>query len=202
MTYITWQNHPITKSDRAELNKQKPFVIWLTGLSGAGKSTLAGTLESYLYQNNHRCYLLDGDNVRHGLCKDLGFNQESRAENIRRVGEVAKLMVDAGLIVITAFISPYRKERTMVRNMFELGEFVEVYLDASLQVCEQRDTKGLYKKARRGEIADFTGISSPYEVPEAPEIIVNTGLDSIDVCTQKILAVLKGKNYLNGSQYA
>lgn len=200
MNDITWHHHPVTKAERARLNKQKPFVIWLTGLSGAGKSTLAGALESYLHQNGNRCYLLDGDNIRHGLSKDLGFDHESRAENIRRVGEVAKLMVDAGLIVVTAFISPFSHERRMVREMFEPGEFVEIYLNAALQICEQRDPKGLYKKARSGGISDFTGISSPYEIPSNPEIVVNTGSESIEACLQKIITMLIDKHYLNSLQ--
>lgn len=197
MNDITWHNHPITKAERASLNRQKPIVIWLTGLSGAGKSTLAGALESYLYQGGYHCYLLDGDNIRHGLSKDLGFDHESRAENIRRVGEVAKLMVDAGMIVITAFISPFCHEREMVRAMFESDEFIEVYLNVPIQVCEQRDPKGLYKKARNGEIPDFTGISSPYEIPENPEIVVNTGLESIETCLKKIIDLLKARHYLD-----
>lgn len=172
MTNIVWHQHLVTKADRCKLNGQKPFVIWLTGLSGSGKSTLANALEFYLFEIGHRCYLLDGDNVRHGLNRDLGFDQPARIENIRRIGEVAKLLVDAGLIVITAFISPYREDRDMVRKMYEEGEFVEVYLDVPLEVCEQRDPKGLYKKAREGKIQDFTGIDSPYEAPLAPEIVI------------------------------
>ena len=200
MNNLVWHYHPVSKKDRAQQNGQKPFVIWLTGLSGAGKSTLAGALESFLYQNGYRSYLLDGDNVRHGLNKDLGFDHDSRAENIRRVGEVAKLMVDAGLIVITAFISPYRNERDMVRKMFGSEEFVEVYLDVPLQVCEQRDPKGLYKKARNGEIPEFTGISSPYEVPLSPEITVHTGIDGIETNIEKIINILSDKNYLDSNQ--
>src|SRR5690606_6185147 len=146
-------------------NHQQPFVIWLTGLSGSGKSSIANALDLHLFQQGCRTYLLDGDNVRHGLNKDLGFDQASRVENIRRVGEVSKLLVDAGLIVITAFISPYRSDRAMVRQMFEMGEFIEVFLDTPIEVCEQRDPKGLYKKARSGAIKDFTGIDSPYERP-------------------------------------
>lgn len=202
MNDITWHSHPITKAERARLNRQKPIVVWLTGLSGAGKSTLAGALESYLYQSGYHCYLLDGDNIRHGLSKDLGFDHDSRAENIRRVGEVAKLMVDAGMIVITAFISPFRHEREMVRDMFEPDEFIEVYLDVPIQVCEQRDPKGLYKKARSGEIPDFTGISSPYEIPDRPEVVVNTGLDSIESCLMKVIGVLKDRHYLDGYRQA
>lgn len=200
MNNIVWHYHPVSKNDRAQQNGQKPFVIWLTGLSGAGKSTLAGALESFLHQNGYRSYLLDGDNVRHGLNKDLGFDHDSRVENIRRVGEVAKLMVDAGLIVITAFISPYRNERDMVRKMFGAEEFVEVYLDVPLQVCEQRDPKGLYKKARNGEIPEFTGISSPYEVPLSPEITVHTGIDGIETNIEKIINILSDKNYLDSNQ--
>jgi len=165
---IVWHQHSVDKNLRAELKQQKPAVLWFTGLSGAGKSTIAGALETRLAQLGYHTYLLDGDNVRHGLCSDLGFSEQDRRENIRRIGELAKLMADAGLIVLTAFISPHRAERQMVRDLLPESEFMEVYVNTSLEVCEQRDPKGLYKKARAGEIANFTGIDSAYESPLDP----------------------------------
>jgi len=165
---------------RATAMGQTPRCIWFTGLSGAGKSTLANALDLELHQQGYKTFLLDGDNVRHGLTKDLGMTESGRAENIRRVGEVAKLMVDAGLIVICAFISPYRRDRRTVRELFEPDRFVEAYVSTSLKVCEQRDPKGLYKKARKGTIKQFTGVSDPYEPPEAPEVILDTASLSIE----------------------
>ncbi len=163
---IHWQHVDVDKAARARSKAQVPRCVWLTGLSGAGKSTISNLVEKRLHALGHHCYLLDGDNVRHGLNKDLGFTAEDRVENIRRVAEVAKLMVDAGLIVLVSFISPFRAERRMARELFEVGEFVEVYIDTPLAVAEQRDVKGLYAKARAGKIPNFTGIDSPYEVPE------------------------------------
>jgi bifunctional enzyme CysN/CysC len=171
---IHWQAVEVNKDARRRQNGHRSSVIWLTGLSGAGKSTLANLLEKKLHAQGVRTYLLDGDNVRHGLCKDLGFTAADRVENIRRVAEVARLMVDAGVVVITAFISPFRAERRMARDLLEASEFVEVFVDTPLAVAEERDPKGLYKKARRGELKNFTGIDSPYEPPEAPEIRVDT----------------------------
>lgn len=196
MKNIVWHNSHVSKADRASLNGQKPFVIWLTGLSGSGKSTLANALDSYLFSQGFRSYLLDGDNVRHGLNKDLGFDQKSRVENIRRIGEVSKLMVDAGLIVITAFISPYRSDRDMVREMFPADEFIEVYLDAALAVCEQRDPKGLYKKAREGKITDFTGIDSPYEAPLNPEIVLSSDKQDVEQELLTVVHYLEAKKLL------
>jgi len=164
---------------RAEQKDQRPVVIWFTGLSASGKSTLAGALEEILTAQGYHTYLLDGDNVRHGLCKDLGFSDADRAENIRRVGEVAKLMADAGLIVMAAFISPFRADRRMVRKILPAGQFVEVFMDASLDVCKERDPKGLYIKAERGEIKQFTGIDSPYESPPEPEVHIDAGRISV-----------------------
>ncbi|WP_429181242.1 adenylyl-sulfate kinase [Aeromonas salmonicida] len=191
MSNIVWHQHAVSKQSRSELKGQKPLVIWFTGLSGAGKSTLAGALEQALAVEGKHTYLLDGDNVRHGLCGDLGFDDAARQENIRRVGEVAKLMVDAGLIVLTAFISPFRAERELVRNLLGADEFVEVFVDAPLAVCEERDPKGLYKKARAGEIRNFTGIDSAYEAPEQPEIhLLNAG-KPVDALVDELLTVLR-----------
>jgi len=176
----------VSKASRAGALGQRPMLIWLTGLSGAGKSTLARGLEAALFAAGYHGYLIDGDNVRHGLNRDLGFSDADRAENIRRVGELCKLMLDAGLIVIAAFISPFKQDRQVVRELLEPGEFLEVYLDASLQVCESRDPKGLYRRARQGEIPQFTGIDSPYEAPDHPEVVLKTGERSVDDC----LAVL------------
>lgn len=172
--HIQPQHFVIGKLERALMNKQKPCVIWFTGLSGSGKSTIANELEKSLFASGHRTYILDGDNLRHGLNKDLGFTKQDRIENIRRVAEVARLMMDAGLMVITTFISPFRSDRLAARALFEPGEFLEVFVNTPLTVCETRDPKGLYKKARAGEIRDFTGIDSPYEAPELPDFEINT----------------------------
>jgi bifunctional enzyme CysN/CysC len=171
---LRWQVLSVDKHERAAQLHQKPTALWLTGLPGAGKSTLANLIEVELHRRGHLTYLLDGDNIRHGLCADLGFTPADRAENIRRIAEVARLMVDAGLIVIVSFISPFRAERQMARSLFEQGEFMEIHVDAPLAVAEERDPKGLYKKARRGELTNFTGIDSPYEPPEEPELRVDT----------------------------
>lgn len=196
MSNIVWHQHAVSKQSRSELKGQKPLVIWFTGLSGAGKSTLAGALEQALAVEGKHTYLLDGDNVRHGLCGDLGFDDAARQENIRRVGEVAKLMVDAGLIVLTAFISPFRAERELVRNLLGADEFVEVFVDAPLAVCEERDPKGLYKKARAGEIHNFTGIDSAYEAPKQPEIhLLNAG-KPVAALVDELLTALRQGNYL------
>lgn len=186
---VIWHQHQIDKSARARQNNQRPMCIWFTGLSGSGKSTLANALEQMLHADGYRTYLLDGDNVRHGLNKDLGMSDEDRAENIRRVGEVAKLMTDAGLIVLTAFISPFRDDRDKVRALFEAGEFVELFVDTPLAECEKRDPKGLYKKARAGEIKEFTGIDSPYETPEKAEVIVDTAGQSVE----QVVAAIRAK---------
>ncbi|WP_343529482.1 adenylyl-sulfate kinase [Yokenella regensburgei] len=167
---VVWHPHPVTREQREQLHGHRGVVLWFTGLSGSGKSTVAGALEEALYRLGVSTYLLDGDNVRHGLCRDLGFSDGARKENIRRVGETAKLMVDAGLVVLTAFISPHRAERQMVRELIGEGRFFEVFVDTPLAVCEARDPKGLYKKARAGELRNFTGIDSAYEYPDAPEI--------------------------------
>lgn len=195
-TNIVWQNAKITKEDRQKLNNHKSCVLWFTGLSGAGKSTLATEVERELFKYGIRTYVLDGDNVRHGLNKNLGFSPDDRKENIRRIGEVAKLFVDSGLFVITAFISPYREDRDMVRAMHPEGEFIEVYVKCSIDVCEQRDPKGLYKKAREGEIKDFTGISAPYEEPSVPELVIESDKQDIDVSVQQVITHLKSTGYI------
>jgi adenylyl-sulfate kinase len=186
-TNVTWHEQQVSKADRAEQKEQKPCIVWFTGLSGSGKSTIANALERRLHEAGHHTYLLDGDNVRHGLNKDLGFSPEDRVENIRRIGEVAKLMVDAGLIVLTAFISPYRADRQMVRELVGEGEFIEVFVDTPLEVCEERDPKGLYAKARAGEIKGFTGIDAPYEAPMACELTIDTSALRVDDAVQALL---------------
>jgi adenylylsulfate kinase len=184
---IVLQNYKVSKQDRIKLLEQKPVIIWLTGLSGSGKSTLADRLEQELFKLGFATYLLDGDNIRHGLNRNIDFSDDGRKENIRRIGEVAKLFLDAGIIVITAFISPFIEDRQNVRQMVDKEEFVEVFVDCPLEVCESRDVKGLYAKARRGEIPNFTGISSPFEIPLNPEVIVHTNIDSIETCLNQIL---------------
>ncbi|MFL0802379.1 MAG: adenylyl-sulfate kinase [Agarilytica sp.] len=188
---IVWHDMNVTKQTRADRYGQKPTVIWFTGLSGSGKSTSADALEKALFAKGYCTYLLDGDNVRHGLCGDLGFSDRDRVENIRRVGEVAKLMVDSGQIVLSSFISPFRRERQMVRQMVGPGEFIEVYVNTSVDVCEQRDPKGLYKKARLGEIRNFTGIDSPYEEPDNPEIVLDTKSLSVEEVVDCLIQKLK-----------
>jgi len=193
---IVWHQHNIDKTTRAEQNGHKAFVLWFTGLSGSGKSTIAGALEQELFSRGVHTYLLDGDNVRHGLCKGLGFTAEDRQENLRRVGEAAKLMVDAGLVVLAAFVSPYRADREAIRSLLPAGEFVEVFVDTPLSECELRDPKGLYKKARAGEIKNFTGISDPYESPEKPEIHINNYGRSVSEIVTELLNQLQEANLL------
>ena len=188
---IVWHSHKITKNERSKIKGHKPCIIWLTGLSGSGKSTIANALEEKLNQMKVHTYLLDGDNIRHGLNKDLGFSIEDRKENIRRVAEVARLFVDAGLIVITAFISPLREDRNYARSLVEKDEFIEVFIDTPLEICEQRDPKGFYKKARKGEIKDFTGINSPYEPPLNPEIHIKTNEINVEESVENILEYLR-----------
>ncbi|MDZ7791001.1 MAG: sulfate adenylyltransferase subunit CysN [Xanthomonadales bacterium] len=194
---VVWHEHKISKTQRAGQKAQRPAVLWFTGLSGAGKSSVANALEQALFQRGHHSYLLDGDNVRHGLNRDLGFTDEERVENIRRIGEVARLMADAGLVVLTAFISPFRSDRAMVRELMEPGEFVEIHVKASLEVCEQRDPKGLYAKARAGAIRHFTGIDSPYEPPEHAEIVVDTEKLSVEEGVDVVLEYLKRRGILH-----
>ncbi|HRI18327.1 MAG TPA: adenylyl-sulfate kinase, partial [Burkholderiaceae bacterium] len=193
---IHLQHVDVDKSARASLKGQTPCVLWFTGLSGSGKSTIANLVEKRLHAMGRHTYLLDGDNVRHGLNKDLGFTEADRVENVRRVGEVAKLMVDAGLIVMTAFISPYRAERRLAQSLLAEGEFLEVHVDTPLDVAESRDVKGLYRKARRGELKNFTGIDAPYEVPEHPALRVNTAELSADDAADKVIALLRARGML------
>ncbi|MDD2814683.1 MAG: adenylyl-sulfate kinase [Thiotrichaceae bacterium] len=186
---LVWHHATVTRQRRADLNQHQSTVLWFTGLSGAGKSTLAHALEERLYQMRFHTFVLDGDNVRHNLCKDLGFSADARVENIRRVAEVAKLFVEAGVIVLTAFISPFAEDRAKARQL--LGDdFIEIYCDCSLEICEQRDVKGLYRRARAGEVKDFTGISSPYEIPEQPDLRVDTGSQDLESCVTQVLDYL------------
>ena len=189
------QRH-VDKDARSALNRQRPCVLWFTGLSGAGKSTISMLVEQKLHAMGKHTYLLDGDNVRMGLSKDLGFTAADRIENIRRVAEVARLMVDAGLIVLAAFISPFRAERQMARTLFEEGEFIEIHVDTPLAVAEARDTKGLYKRARRGELVNFTGIDSPYEAPEAPDLRLPGAADSADALSRQVIALMQRRGLL------
>ena len=191
-----WHHATITRELREEQNNHKSIILWFTGLSGAGKSTLAHVVEDKLHHLSCRTYVLDGDNVRHGLCGDLNFSEDDRRENIRRIGNVAKLFLEAGVIILTAFISPFKDDRQTVRNLVPNGEFLEIYCNADVEVCEQRDTKGLYQKARKGEIKDFTGISSPYEVPTNPELIVNTGSDPLEDCAEQIIELLRSRSII------
>ncbi len=195
-TNIKWHHGKITKVDRVNLLNLKGVTIWLTGLSGSGKSTIAVELEHALIENRHQAHILDGDNIRHGLNKNLGFSPEDRTENIRRIGEVAKLFTDAGIITITAFISPYREDRDAVRRLLSDGEFIEVYVKCPLDVCEERDTKGLYKKARAGEVKDFTGISAPYEEPLNPELTIDSSKLTVEESTRAVLNYLEEKGYV------
>jgi bifunctional enzyme CysN/CysC len=193
---VHWQTIEVDKQAHARLKHQRPCVLWLTGLSGAGKSTIANVLERKLHLLGHHTYLLDGDNIRHGLNKDLGFTDADRVENIRRIAEVAKLMVDAGLIVIAALISPFRSERRMARDLLAEGEFIEIFVDTPLEVAERRDPKRLYAKARRGEIKHFTGVDSPYERPETPEVRIDTSAMSPEAAADRILEELRRRGML------
>ncbi|WP_182034820.1 adenylyl-sulfate kinase [Vibrio diabolicus] len=193
---VVWHNATVTHKQRSALKKQKPVVLWFTGLSGSGKSTVANAVESKLLSLGKHSYLLDGDNIRHGLNKDLGFCDADRIENIRRIGEVAKLFVDSGSIVLTAFISPFISDRQKVRALLDEEQFLEVFIDTPIEVCEERDPKGLYKKVRAGEIKHFTGIDSEYQEPQAPEIHVKTANKSIEECAVQIISVLINKEYI------
>lgn len=193
---VIWQNLAVTKEDRNRLNQHRSAVVWLTGLSGAGKSTLANAVDVKLFHRNVRSYVLDGDNIRHGLNRGLGFSERDRRENIRRIGEVAKLFVDSGLITLAAFISPFHEDRKRLRQLFAEGEFIEVYVKCALAECERRDPKGLYKKARNGDLKEFTGISSPYEIPLCPEIVIDTEQVSIEEGANMIIDYLRQKNII------
>ncbi|MES9863230.1 MAG: adenylyl-sulfate kinase [Candidatus Thiodiazotropha sp. LLP2] len=193
---IVWHQATVTRERREKINKHRAKLLWFTGLSGSGKSTLAHALEEELYQRGCRTYVFDGDNVRHGLCRDLGFSVEDRTENIRRIGEMAKLFVDAGVISLTAFISPIREDRDRARGLFPHGDFIEVFVDCPLEVCETRDVKGLYKKARAGEIKEFTGISSPYEPPVKPEITIQTANKEVEACVSEIVDALEQRGVI------
>ena len=184
----------VTRERRNQLNNHKSVVIWFTGLSGSGKSTLAHSVEEILFSKGCRTYVLDGDNVRHGLTSNLDFSNEDRKENIRRIGEVTKLMMEAGLIILTAFISPFREDRIAVRNLISDGDFIEIYCKASLETCEARDLKGLYKRARLGEIKNYTGINSPYEIPDNPELIIDIDKESLEESVSKIVSFLQTKS--------
>ena len=193
---ITWHHGLVERKEREDRNKNRGVILWYTGLSGCGKSTIANEVEKKIFESGYHTYVLDGDNIRFGLNSNLGFSPEDRTENIRRIGEVAKLFVDAGVVVSTAFISPYRKDRDGVRSIVEDGDMVEIFVKCDLEVCEQRDAKGLYKKARAGEIKEFTGISAPYEEPENPELVVDAAKNSAEECAKMIVDYLKKNGYL------
>ena len=193
-TNIIYHAASVTRERRNQLNNHKSVVIWFTGLSGSGKSTLAHSVEEILFSKGCRTYVLDGDNVRHGLTSNLDFSNEDRKENIRRIGEVTKLMMEAGLIILTAFISPFREDRIAVRNLISDGDFIEIYCKASLETCEARDPKGLYKRARLGEIKNYTGINSPYEIPDNPELIIDIDKESLEESVSKIVSFLQTKS--------
>ena len=197
-TNITWHEHQVSKSERAELNGNKGAVLWFTGLSACGKSTVANTVDHLLHSRGKRTCVLDGDNVRHGLNKNLGFSAEDRAENIRRIGEVAKLYADTGILTCTSFISPYRKDRDEARKLHDEAKlpFVEILVDVPIELCEERDPKGLYKKARAGEIKGFTGIDDPYEAPNGPELTLDADNKSIDELAEEVVAYLEANGYL------
>ncbi|MCM3388153.1 adenylyl-sulfate kinase [Ureibacillus chungkukjangi] len=194
---IVWHDASIGKTERREKNKHQSFILWFTGLSASGKSSIANALARELFERDNQTFVLDGDNIRHGLNKDLGFDEDSRKENIRRIGEVSKLFVESGQIVLTAFISPYQEDRDVVRALVEEGEFIEVFVKCSVEECERRDPKGLYKKARNEEIKNFTGISAPYEAPVNPEIIVDSENFSIEECAQQLIEILVEKQYID-----
>ena len=187
---VVWHHATVTRARRQQQNKHRSLILWFTGLSGSGKSTLAHAVEEKLHQMGCRTFVFDGDNVRHGLNSNLGFSKEDRKENIRRIGEMCKLFIEAGVIALTAFISPFREDRERVRKLVQEGDFIEIFCDCSLEICESRDVKGMYAKARRGEIKEFTGISAPYERPENPEMIIETGKFNLEQCVEMIITYL------------
>ncbi len=194
---VVWHHATVTRKHREDKNHHRSAVLWFTGLSGAGKSTLSHAVEDRLHHLGCQTFVLDGDNVRHGLCSDLGFSTEDRQENIRRIGNVAKLFLEAGFILMSAFISPFKQDRELVRNLVPYGDFIEIYCQTSIEVCEQRDTKGMYKKAREGSIKEFTGISSPYEVPDNPDLVVPTGDEPLEKCVDIVIAHLKYRGIIS-----
>jgi adenylylsulfate kinase len=193
---VVWHHATVTRSRREQLNGHKGAILWFTGLSGAGKSTIAHAVEEQLHRLGCHTFVLDGDNVRHGLCADLGFSPKDRSENIRRIGEMVKLFVETGIIVLTAFISPVGKDRERIRSLVEVDDFIEIYCRCPLGVCEDRDIKGLYRQARSGKIKEFTGISSPYEAPEKPELVLDTNVCSLDECAGKVMALLSQRGII------
>lgn len=193
---VIWHNATVTRERREQLNGHRSVMLWFTGLSGAGKSTLAHSVEEQLHQLGCRTYVLDGDNIRHGVCSDLSFSIDDRAENLRRIGEIGKLFIEAGVITLAAFISPLRVDRERVRSRYPHGDFFEIYCRTPIEICEERDTKGLYARARRGEIPEFTGISSPYEEPTSPDLVVDTGTSSLDECVHDVLCLLKERGII------
>ncbi len=195
-TNIVWHDASVDRQGRASQRGHRSAILWFTGLSGSGKSTLANAVNAALFEQGIATYVLDGDNIRHGLCKDLGFSDADREENIRRIGEVAKLFLDAGIIVLTAFVSPFRADRNKARGLVEAGDFIKIHCAADLSICEERDTKGLYAKARAGEIKDFTGISSPYEAPESPELNINTGNQDLESCVNVVIKQLQDQQLI------
>ncbi len=195
-TNIAWHHTSVDRAARAAQRGHRSAILWFTGLSGSGKSTLANAVNAALFERGLACYVLDGDNIRHGLCNDLGFSDAAREENIRRIGEVSKLFLDAGVVVLTAFVSPFKADRDRARSLVETGDFIEIHCAADLAMCEQRDTKGLYAKARAGEIKEFTGISSPYEAPEAPELKVDTGSQTLEQSVEQVLSYLQAEGVL------
>jgi len=194
---VVWHHATVTRLRREQLNGHKGAILWFTGLSGSGKSTIAHAIEERLHQSGCHTFVFDGDNVRHGLCGDLGFSQKDRSENIRRIGEMVKLFLEAGIIVLTAFISPVGKDRERVRSLAPAGDFIEIYCRCPLNVCESRDVKGLYQRARSGEVKEFTGISSPYEAPEKPELVLDTNVCSLDECVSKVMALLSQRGIIS-----
>lgn len=195
-TNIVWHEASVDRQARASKRGHSSSILWFTGLSGSGKSTLANAVNAALFERGLATYVLDGDNIRHGLCKDLGFSDADREENIRRIGEVSKLFLDAGTIVLTAFVSPFRADRDKARALVDEGDFIEIFCSADLSVCEERDTKGLYAKARAGEIKEFTGISSPYEAPETPELSVDTGAADLNACVEQVVNALISRDII------